>query len=398
MIKYYYLLCLALKNLFTHKSKALMVAVPLAIIIAIVSAFSFFIEGVKHDALLAVHYSPDILLQQQVGGRTESMFFNRYDDMLQKLDGIKSYFPRTWGYINHLDKDGHSKAFVVMGLDPTYIQSGLLIDAAMESGRSLNQDDQNKGLIGKAMAAAFNCRLGDTIEVDSPNLRKKIPIEVVGIFDSAVQIYTADLLLVNRATANEILGYLDEDECSDIVIYLANANMANVLAQQMVRQIEAARPLTKAVMISLTEQSFGQKSGFFHLLWFILLVNIMIIAWSLLGQISFNLKKEIGILKAIGWDTGDIMVLKSLETFLIATFGVISGLVAGIAYMILDAPGIKGLIIGWADIYPDFPIPLYIEMSTIFLIAILGIVPLMAGTLLPVWKIGTIDPDEAIRL
>jgi ABC-type lipoprotein release transport system permease subunit len=385
------------RNLFLNKGRSLMVMIPLTLIIAIVSAFSFFIEGVRQDALLAASGYPDILLQQQVGGRTESLFFDRYEDVLETLEGIKTYFPRSWGYINHTDGQDKSKAFVVMGLDSEYIETGLFIDAAIEQGRSLTQDDTRKGVVGKALAAAFNCRVGDTIEVSSPGLREPVPIEVVGIFTTAVQIYSADLLLVDRATANNILGFLDENECSDIMIYLADPARTGTLAAAIAKNIDGAYPLTKASLHSLTERSFGQKSGFFHLLWFILLVNVMIIAWSLVGQISFNLRKEIGILKAIGWDTGDIMVVKALETLTLGLAAVLAGLIAGIGFMLMGAPGVKRMIIGWADIYPDFPIPLHVDGATVFLIVILGIVPLLAGALVPIWKIGTIDPDQAIR-
>ncbi len=399
-LKYCYLIQIALKNLFCHKGKTLTVALPLIIIIAIVCGFTFFMEGVEHDAMLAVKHSPDILLQQQVGGRTESLYFNRYDVLLEEIEAIRTYFPRSWGYINYLEENPGSKAksFVVMGVAAKQIEAGMLIDAAIEQGRSLTDEDRRKGIIGKAMAAAFRCRVGDTIQVSSPGLREDIPIQVVGIFNSEVQIYTADLLLVDRITANEILGFLDEDECSDIAIFLKNETMADVVAQKIVSEFSEARPLTRAVMQSLTEQSFGQKSGFFHLLWFILLLNVIILAWSLLGQISFNLKKEIGILKAIGWDTGHIMIMKTFETLIIAILSVLTGVSLGIAYMLLDAPGVKRFILGWAEVYPDFPVPLYIEWTTILLIAMMGIIPLLAGTIIPVWKIGTIDPDEAIRL
>lgn len=399
-IKYFYLLQIALKNIFIHRGKTMAVALPLVVIVAIVSSFTFFMEGVEHDAMLAVKHSPDILLQQQVGGRTESMYYNRYDTLLSEIGAIKRHFPRSWGYINYLGDHPGSKAksFVVMGLDAERIQAGLLIDAAVETGRNLVAEDRRKGIIGKAMAAAFNCGVGDIMQISSPGLPEPIPIEVVGIFTSEVQIYTADLLLVDRMTANEILGFLDEDECSDIVIFLKNRTMADVVARKIVSRFSEARPLTRAVMQSLTEQSFGQKSGFFHLLWFILLINVIILAWSMLGQISFNLRKEIGILKAIGWDTGDVMIMKTFETLIIAALSVLTGLVAGIAYMLVDAPGLKGFVLGWAEVYPDFPIPLYIGWTTVLLIALMGIIPLLAGTIIPVWKIGTIDPDEAIRL
>jgi ABC-type lipoprotein release transport system permease subunit len=379
------------------KGKTMMVVLPLGLIVSIVSAFSFFFEGVKQDALLAASHYPDILIQQQVGGRTESLLFDRYDDLLSEIKEIRSYHPRSWGYINHTDKTDSTKAFVVMGLDPEFIDAGLFIDASIERGRSLTKFDTNQGIIGKALAAAFNCRIGDHIEVSSPGLRQPVLIEVVGVFDTAVEIYSADLLLVPRATANKILGFLDENECSDIMIYMTDPAVVPSAVSTITQTIDGAYPLTKDAMQRLAELSFGQKSGLFHLLWFILLLNVLIIAWSMVGQISFNLRKEIGILKAIGWDTEDIILVKTFETITIGIIAVLAGLTTGIAFMLMGAPGIKGLIIGWADIYPDFSIPLYVDATTLFAIVILGIVPLLVGALIPVWRIGTIDPDLAIR-
>lgn len=397
MIRYSYILAIAFKNLFNNKSKALAIAIPLALIIAIVSAVSFYIEGVKRDALLAAQFSPDILLQQQVGGRTESLFYARYATELREIDGIKAYFPRVWGHINFTDRKKDNKTFVVMGLDPERIASGLPIDLAIEKGRSLNSSGSQEGIMGHALAKALGCDVGDTVEISTPSRRTKVPVKVVGLFNSAVQIYTADLLFVHIQTARKIMGFYDEDETSDILVYVRNPVLSRDIAVEIAKRIEGAKPLTKADMLSLTEQSFGQKSGFFHLIWFILLANIIIIAWSLMSHISFSLQKEIGILKAIGWDIGHIMALKTTETFLMAIFSVLVGLSLGIVYMIMDAPGLKSAIIGWADIYPDFPIPLFIEIETVLLIAALGIFPLLAGTLIPVWRLGIIEPDEAIR-
>ena len=397
--KYIYLISIALKHMAKNKGRALSIGLPLMLIIFIVSAMSFYRHGVKRDALLAVKHFPDILLQQQIGGRSESLFYDRYEDVLNQIQGIQAFFPRVWGYINFSDHNNNARAFVVMGLDPRYLDTGHLMDIAIERGRSLGVTDaaSKRGIVGKALAESFDCSVGDTIRISTPNFKHTIPIEVIGIFDSSVQIYTADLLLVPIKTARKILGFLSEYESSDILIYLQNPKMADTISKEIVTKIEGARPLTKLTMENLTHQSFGQKSGLFHLLWFILLVNVVILAWSLMSQISFNLRKEIGILKAIGWDTGDIMALKSIETFITGAFGAVTGVILGILYMRFDAPGLKDFIIGWADVYPDFPIPLYIEWANVFILLALGIVPLLVGTIIPIWKIGIIDPDEAIR-
>jgi ABC-type antimicrobial peptide transport system permease subunit len=91
------------------------------------------------------------------------------------------------------------------------------------------------------------------------------------------------------------------------------------------------------------------------------------------------------------------MIVKAFEILTLGLAAVLTGLIAGIGFMLMGAPGVKRMIIGWADIYPDFPIPLHVDGATVFLIFILGLVPLLAGALVPIWKIGTLDPDQAIR-
>lgn len=395
--RYYNLLSVALKHIVLDRSQAVSIAVPLAMIIAIVSAVTFYVEGVERDAFLAAESFPDILLQQQVGGRTESLLLDRYEDILKNTEGIAAYIPRVWGYINYTDRENTARAFVLMGLDPEFINSGRMLKAVIRDGRSLQKGDKDTALVGAIIANAFESDPGDVIEITTPDLGRKYALEVAGTFDSEVQIYTADLILVPIDTARKILGFYEETECSDVLLFLKNHSNAEALAQKISTSIEGARPLTKKVMLSLTELSFGQRSGYFHLLWFILLVNILIIAWSVMSRLTFNQKKEIGILKAIGWDTQDIMILKAMEVFIISSLSVISGLIAGIVYMLADAPGLKKFIIGWAEIYPDFPIPLYVEWQTVFLIVALGILPLTTATLIPIWKLSLTDPIEAIR-
>jgi len=96
MIKHYYILVIALKSLYNNKLRVLAIVIPLTLIIAMISAVSFYFDGVKKDALLAVSFFPDILLQQQVGGRTESLYWDRYEDPLKEIKGIQSMFPRVW--------------------------------------------------------------------------------------------------------------------------------------------------------------------------------------------------------------------------------------------------------------------------------------------------------------
>lgn len=395
--KYNYFLRIALGNLGRSRLRTASIAVPLVTIISIVSAVTFFLEGVEKDAMLAARSFPDILLQQQVGGRTESLLLDRYMDLLDKTEGIRSYEPRVWGHISTVPVKGRSKAFVGMGLRPEFLASGEYLLPAIRQGRSLHPGDKDVVLLGEALGTALNCRVGDTVEITSPDLKEAISLEVIGIFTADVQIYTADLALMPIDAARRLFNYYEAFECSDVMVYLDDPGQAGTIARLISTSMEGARPLLRTTIINLVEQSFGQRSGYFHLLWLILLINIMIIAWFSTTSLSLDQGRQIGILMALGWDNLDIMSVKGVEMLIIGLFSSLFGLIAGIVYMLVDAPGMKRFIIGWAEIYPDFPIPLYINWQSCLIIIVLGVFPLLTATLIPIWRISQIDPVKVMQ-
>ncbi len=399
-MKYVLYFGIACQYLRKNKYQALSLIIPLTFIIFLLAAMSFFRAGVEKDALLSVHHFPDILLQQQVGGHSETLRFYQYRAFLEGLEELKAFYPRAWGYVQFKNQKEQDKSFLVMGIPTAAIQSGDFMQMTLEQGLFISDDEEFTGVIGKALARSMNCAVGDTVQIQLPGAHIPVPVKVVGIFTSSVQIYSADLMVVSLATARKILGLLPFlEESSDVLVYLKNPQSAALVADTIAAQAQVmgARPISKEVMLAMTEQAFGQKSGTFQLLWLILLINVVLIAWSLMSQLTFGYKKEIGILKAIGWDTGDVIALKTIETLIIGFTSTTAGILGGIVYMLFDAPLLKSFIIGWTSVYPDFPIPLYIEWSTVFILICLGVFPLLAGTIFPIWKIGSEDPDDLIK-
>jgi len=121
------------------------------------------------------------------------------------------------------------------------------------------------------------------------------------------------------------------------------------------------------------------------------------VAWAEGMSVGTNMKREIGILKAIGWGVGDIIEMKVMEALQIGFFSFVVGTIIGFGYILIDAPGIKSYFIGWASIYPNFPIPIYISPENIFLVFCISIFPLLFAMMVPAWLIGIMEPDEAIR-
>jgi ABC-type lipoprotein release transport system permease subunit len=135
----------------------------------------------------------------------------------------------------------------------------------------------------------------------------------------------------------------------------------------------------------------------FQLLWIILLLTAMLVAWAEACNVGLGMNREIGVLKATGWSTTNVIEMKVFENLMIAGGATLGGMLLGFVYLLAGAPGIKSYFLGWAVIYPDMEIPIHISASTVATIVAVGIFPLLVATIIPTWTAGIIDPDEAMR-
>ena len=80
-----------------------------------------------------------------------------------------------------------------------------------------------------------------------------------------------------------------------------------------------------------------------------------ILAWDKATGISADEKQEIGILKAIGWDTSEVLALKFWEGLIISLTSFLLGTIGGYIHVFtLGAFLLAPVIKGWSVVFPDF--------------------------------------------
>jgi hypothetical protein len=80
-----------------------------------------------------------------------------------------------------------------------------------------------------------------------------------------------------------------------------------------------------------------------------------ILAWEKASGLSAEEKREIGILKAIGWETGDVIKMKFWEGLLISLTAFLAGFVAAYVHVFHFAASLfEPVLKGWAVLYPRF--------------------------------------------
>ncbi len=411
---------MAADNMRRFKGKTIAIIVSLTITMAVCSFMMFTRGGFIRDAETAKDFLPDITVQGIEAGRVAQISL----DMVSKIKDIphvKYVFPRVWGYIP-LNIDETDISYTLMGLDIDHFphpiknntKNKIKLLSAIEDGYFLVPGDRGKAVLGYGVAQSFNLDVGDEFEIakkfgidvgEIKNIGDKIKIkdmlgnsgefEIVGVFSNKVQIYTTDLIIVSNEDARKFFGYA-EDKASDLLVYLDDPAYADNAAL-MISRFDNTRVMTSKALTDLVKEAFGRRGGTFQAMWLIMLMTLLLLIWAQSAHIGVDVSREIGILKAVGWQTGDIIKLKMFESLICGLLGTISGILIGFIYALMGTPGISGYCLGCASVYPKFPVPVSCDLGSLFLLLLLGVVPLTMTSAIPAWLAGIIEPDDAIR-
>ena len=128
------------------------------------------------------------------------------------------------------------------------------------------------------------------------------------------------------------------------------------------------------------------------------LIAFCVLAWDKATGISAEEKQEVGILKAIGWDTADVLELKFWEGLVISLSSLLLGLILAYVHVFfLGASILAPVIKGWSVLFPDFQLTPYVNLYQVFILAFLTVAPYVASTLIPSWKTAVTDPETVMR-
>jgi ABC-type lipoprotein release transport system permease subunit len=391
--KHINLISMATRNLRRYRAKSLAILIPLVLVMGI-SAFMMFTRGgfIK-DAYIAAEFLPDVTVQGMEAGRVGKISLD-VKDAIEEITHVKKVVHRVWGYLP-LRIDGVDAAFTLMGLDLENLTGDEKFPTTLENGVYLVPGDRGKAVLGSGVASSFQAEVGDTIQVQD-TLGNSSRFEVVGILNNTVQVYSTDLILVSMDDARQFFGY-GSRYASDLLVYTDIPDNADRVALEITQMFNNTRVLTRSALTDLVKEAFGRRGGTFQAMWLILLICVLLLVWAQSAHISVDVSREIGIFKALGWQTGEIIEMRMMESLILGLTGTSFGILLGFTYALMGTPGISGYCLGCASIYPKFPVPVHCDVQSLVLLFVLGIFPLMVVSAIPAWLAGIVDADEAIR-
>jgi len=389
MNKHLNLLLTAVGNIIRNKVRSIVLILCLiAVLFPFISAISIS-EGIKFQSLISVEEGADIYVTSDHYGSNAPISL-RYLQRFQEMEGVTKVFPRIVGrtyFVNRLT--------TIVGILPENIPKSI----HLAQGGMFHE--RGEVVIGKGLAKEFRLQIGVRFSL-SVNPSKLF--RVAGIFDSSATIWSANLILMSFEDASEFFRM--EGKATDILIY-TRPGYAPFLAKEIQEKMGISNPdqmepplrvQDKPLVRRYFQRGFNYKAGVFTALYtvaFALAIPALLIV-SGFGQTER--RKEIGVIKATGWQTQEVMEMVALENLIISlTSAPLAILFAMVWLKWFNGAFIAQFFIAEIGLMAPFSVPSRFLLLPCFLAFLFTIVLTMIGSLYSTWKTATVPPVEAMR-
>jgi len=382
----------ALASFWRRKLKNLSVMIVFGAVIFLLASFQMVTRSLTETAADVLAAAPDITVQRLSAGRQESLPL-AYRDRLAAIFGIRKVVPRIWGY---LFDEGKGANYTIMGLDVAAMPGGEKLPQSLAAGRFPEPDETGGCVVGRSIVRIQGLESRRHFSLFRPDLSLK-PFRVTGTFGAESAILTDDLIVTTLPEAADLFA-IPAGLVTDLCVYVVNPREIDTIAKKIAARLPDSRVLTRSQILKTYQVVFGWRSGFASICLLTGLLAFIILAWDKASGLSPEERREIGILKVLGWETADILTIRFWEGCLIAALSYVLGVTAAYIHVVhFNAALFRPVMLGWSVLDPTFRLVPVLEAADLLLIFCLTVLPYLAATVVPAWRCAIVPADSAIR-
>ncbi|MEJ2696172.1 MAG: ABC transporter permease [Candidatus Sulfobium sp.] len=291
-----------LQSLLRRKFKNAGIILVFTFVIFILGSILFLAYSFKREAVLILENSPELIVQRTTAGRHE-LIPTDMAGAIEKIPGVSRVEPRYWGY--YYDS--------LVGANYTVLSAGGSISQTnrIVKGRVPGPGEKGSAAVGSGVARARFVGIDDELTMLSSS-GAPMDLRVVGIFDTASELLASDLIVIGHEDFTDLFRP-PPGMATDLVVSVPHESEAPVIAKKIHDRFPDTRPILRREIIRTYDAVFGWRSGLVLTVFTGALVAFIILAWDKATGLSAEEKREIGILKALGWETSDILEMKFWE-------------------------------------------------------------------------------------
>jgi ABC-type lipoprotein release transport system permease subunit len=352
--------------------------------------------GLAVEARHSIDGGADLYVTGRQFGRTVPLPLEAVKKIAD-LPGVTDAVPRIVGKMN-IGQERHSA--VVVGLPADKLAEV----APLIKGRLFSEKQANELVMGSALASRLKLKVGSRLPPFYQNRGGDRISEVVGIFSFEAPLWQANMIFASFDTAARLF---DQPGLATEVLVYCRAGTQEELTRAIGRKLRwdlpdgsrlDVRVTGREELNSLWASAAAHRDGVFHLHWMLgLSVAILaVLVTSALG--STQRRAEVGILKAIGWRTDEILFRGAVEGLLLSLAGAsLAVLVDWIWLRGLNGYGLASLFLPSLGVDPQVRVPFRLFPVPIVLGLVLSWIVVTSGSLYATWRTAMTPPGSALR-
>jgi ABC-type lipoprotein release transport system permease subunit len=396
---------LAFRNLGRNKSRSLLSALAVSVGMALLLLMVSVLEGEMTGALQNTIRLQSGHLQIRPEAYEEGKISLKWEDLISDPDQVAQQIkslpqvtvatPRLIAS-SILTVSDESKGVQILGIDPDSAANQPFRDG-MISGEFIKADDREGILIGNTLADKLKLNVNDKVNLlvttSNGDVNEQL-FTIRGIFTTRTPGYDESTIFMPLAKAQAITA--TENHASTIFVLLQNSDQADAVAQAL--QSNKYKILTWREQNVFITQFEDYANAFFIVLYLIVLGITATVVTNTLVMAVFERTREIGILAAIGMKGRGIMAQFLAEAALLATGGVIGGLIiGGAAVAYFTVYGIYIGDYGITGVLFEDHIYAHLTLGNTINLAIVTYIITLIASLYPASLAARMEPVEALH-
>jgi lipoprotein-releasing system permease protein len=287
----------------------------------------------------------------------------------------------------------------------------------------------SKTIVGSELARELGVTVGETLTIFSPGNFQEIlseidrlektggkpediaslkqlilptELEVTGIFESGRYLYDSEFLIVPLHIGQEL--YNLGPAAHGLAVKTKDPYLADKVRNDLNSRLDS--PAYSMSWMDMNKQIFDAIRMERQVMFFILMFIILVAAFGIMNTlitVTVQKTREIGVMKALGARTNQIVGVFLAQGMVVGIFGTLIGLGLGISltqyrneanYFLSRALGVE---VFPASVYQFSEIPAEIVASDVAIICLSAFVICSVAALIPAWFAAKLDPVKALR-
>jgi ABC-type antimicrobial peptide transport system permease subunit len=221
---------------------------------------------------------------------------------------------------------GENSYRVILGIDPSQDLVGPMVGlkAGLMSGRLLEPGDREAAIADRHFATFFGLKPGDTVRLGDMDFR------VVGIAELKQSSQAGVANLYMPLAAAEQLAGVPEGEVNQVYARLSDASRTDEVVKDLTARLGSLSAVSQESILQVMGGVARVTARFSAVAGLLGVFGGVALAWAALSGLLAERRREIGVMKAVGWRTRDIVRAFISESAILSICGGILGTAIGL--------------------------------------------------------------------